>query len=188
MIAMGTVTTTEAHLLTFEEFERMEEEACKQELLEGELIEMPPPESKHNRNATEIFLALRAALIEAHARGEAGELGEVFMEMGYRLTKRSWLLPDVSISHAGQPEGKYIEGAPAIAIEVVSQEQRAEALDRKTHLYFERGAREAWHLYPNTRHMMIYTGSPLQVRVEGETVSTPLLPGLSLSLRQILGD
>ncbi len=185
---MGTVTTTETPLLTFEEFERMEEEACKQELLEGELIEMPPPEYRHNTTSEEIFLALRAALAEAHSRGEAQDLGRVHFEMGYRPTKRSWFIPDVSVTHAAQTVGKYLEGAPAIAIEVVSPEQRAEALDRKTHLYFERGAREVWHLYMNTRHMMVYTGSPLQVRVETETVTTPLLPGFSLSLRQILGD
>ncbi len=160
---------------SFEEFERMPEQSGKQELLEGELIEKPPSEAKHNRRATEIFLALDAALEAAHARGEAMELGEVFMEMGYKLTARSWLQPDVSISHAGQAEGKYIEGAPAIAIEIVSPDDRAEALDRKTDLYFEHGAREVWRLYPKTRTMVVHTGSPSEVHVEHESVATHLL-------------
>jgi Uma2 family endonuclease len=175
-------TTTETPLLTFEEFEQMPEQPGKQELLEGQLIEKPPAESKHNRRATEIFLALDAALEAGHARGETLDLGEVFMEMGYKLTARSWLQPDVSISHPSQPEGKYIEGAPAIAIEIVSPDDRAEALDRKTYLYFEHGAREVWRLYPKTRHVAIYARSPSNVRVEHESVATPLLPGFSLSL------
>jgi len=160
----------------------MEEQPGKQELLEGELIEMPPAEYRHNRTSTEIFLALDAALAEAHSRGQAAELGEVHHLMGYRLIGPNWLQPDVSITHVGQPEGKYLEGAPAIAIEIVSAEDRAEVLDRKTGLYFQHGTREVWRLYPKTRRMTIQAGSPSQVRVETENVSTPLLPGFSLAL------
>jgi Uma2 family endonuclease len=181
-------TTTETPLLTFEQFERMPEpdQPGKQELVEGELIEVPPPGSKHNRRATKIFQALTAALAAAHARGEAAELGEVFIEMGYKLGIRNWLQPDISISHPGQSERKYLEGAPAIAIEVVSPDDRAADLDRKTDLYFKHGAREVWRLYQSTRRMMIHSGSASQVRVEHEAVTTPLLPGFSLTLREIL--
>ncbi len=182
---MGTITETP--LLTFEQFEQMADQPGKQELLQGELIEMPPPESKHNRRATKIFLALRAALSAAHSRGEAAELGEVCIEMGYRLNEQNWFVPDVSITHAGQSEGKYLEGAPAIAIEVVSPHDRAADLDRTTDVYFRHGAREVWRLYQSTRRMVIYSGSPSQVRVEHEAVTTPLLPGFSLTLRDILG-
>jgi Uma2 family endonuclease len=82
-------TTTETPLLTFEQFERMPEpdQPGKQELVEGDLIEMPPSGSKHNRRATKIFQALTAALAAAYARGEAAELGEVFIEMGEPLAK-----------------------------------------------------------------------------------------------------
>ena len=111
------MATTETPLVTTAEFERMPEEPGKQEL-EGDLIAMPPHESSQNRKATEIFLALRAALAAAHARGEAAELGEVFIERGYRLAVRTWVQPDVSISPRGQTGSKYFEGAPAIAIEV----------------------------------------------------------------------
>jgi len=184
--AMGTITETP--LVTFEEFERMEEQPGKQELLEGELIEMPPAITRHNRITKRIFKVLDTALSEAHARGEADELGEVFIEGGYKLAARSWVQPDVSISHKGQTEGKYMEGAPAIAIEVVSPDDRAADLDRKTSLYFGHGAREVWRLYPQTRRMMIHAGSVSQVRVEQERVTTPLLPGFTLTLREILGE
>lgn len=108
--------------------------------------------------------------------------------MGFRLPGHTWLQPDVSITHAGQTEGQYYEGAPAIAIEVVTPEDRAEALDRKTELYFRHGAREVWHLYPQTRRLVVYAGTVTQVRVETEAVTTPLLPGFALSLRDILGS
>jgi Uma2 family endonuclease len=50
MVSMGTVKT----LLTFEEFEQLPDQPGKRELVRGELIEMPPAESKHNRRAHRI--------------------------------------------------------------------------------------------------------------------------------------
>jgi Uma2 family endonuclease len=43
------VGTTGSPLLTFKEFERLPDQPRKQELLEGELIELPPAELKHKR-------------------------------------------------------------------------------------------------------------------------------------------
>ena len=182
-------TTAETHLLTFEEFERMPEKPGKQELIDGELIEMPPAKDKHNQRSLLIYDTLKAAVTAAHARGEAAELGEVRHEAGYKLAGR-WLQPDVSITHPGQmvDVDDYLQGAPAIAIEVISRSQRAGDLARKTQLYFENGGREVWHLYQKLRHMQIYPGSESQMRVEEEAVTTPLLPRFTLKLAEILGE
>src|SRR5690348_4468666 len=145
---MGTTTTT--NLLTFEEFERLPDQPGKRELLEGEVIELPPPELKHSRSSHKIYHCVVAALEAAHARGEAGELGEVFIETGYKLSSNAYVQPDVSITHASQPEGKYLNRAPAIAIEVISPSNRTQDTEAKTELYFRHGAREVWRFYPKT--------------------------------------
>src|ERR1700721_4562127 len=110
---MGTVKT----LLTFEEFEQLPDHPGKQELVRGELFELPPADLKHNRISHRIYDRLKTAIEQAHALGEAHELGEAFIEMGYLLPGECWLQPDVSVTYAGQTEGKYFEGAPPIAIE-----------------------------------------------------------------------
>src|ERR1700678_255783 len=133
---MKTVKT----LLTFEEFEQLPDQPGKQELVRGELIELPPADLKHNRASHRIYDHLKPAVREAHARGEALNLGEAFHEMGYLLGAETWLQPDVSVTHAGQPEGKYFEGAPAIAIEVISPSNTPKRVRVKTELYFEGGA------------------------------------------------
>jgi Uma2 family endonuclease len=185
MVSMATITTTTT-LLTFEEFEQLPDQPGKRELLRGELIEMPIAELKHNRTSHRIFRRLDAALIEAHARGEASELGEVYIEMGYKLAGDGYVQPDVSVTHARQDEGKYFGGAPAIAIEVVSPSNTAQALDIKTELYFEFGAREVWHVYPKTRHVVVYSESERAVTVR-DFVRTPLLPGFELNVQEVLG-
>ena len=105
---MGDVRT----LLTFEQFEQLPDEAGKSELLGGELIELPPAEFRHNEISRRLFLWLRATLRKLHRCGRAAEPGTAYHEMGYQLGPLTWLQPDVSITHAGQPEGDYFEGAP----------------------------------------------------------------------------
>jgi len=179
-------TTTETPLLTFEEFERLPDQPGKCELLEGELVQLPPAESKHTRLSCRIYKILDAAVAEAHAQGAATELGEVFPEMGYKLARNAYVVPDVSITHSGQTEEKYMAGAPAIAIEIVSPSNRTKHLDKKTALYFKFGAREVWRIYPGTRYAIIHSGCADQIRTEREAIVTPLLPGFALSLKEIL--
>src|ERR1700685_728880 len=173
---MGTVKT----LLTFEEFERLPDQPGKQELVRGELIEMPPADLKHNRRSHRIYDALKPVLGEAHACGDAAELGEVYIEMGYLLSGRSFLQPDVSVTHAGQTEGKYFEGAPAIAIEVISPSNAVKQIEAKTQLYFECGALEVWRFFQKKRQVTIQVrGRAVRVIPEDSVITTPLLPGLS---------
>jgi len=181
---MGAAITTT--LLTFEEFERLPDQPGKRELLKGELIELPPAEFKHNNTSHEIYHRLYNALSGAHSRGEAADLGKVYIEMGYKLAD-GWVQPDVSVTYASQTAGKYLEGAPAIAIEVVSPNNTAQDLDIKTELYFEFGAREVWRVYPKTRHVVVHVAGSSRVVTEHEAVTTPLLPGLALSVAEILG-
>jgi Uma2 family endonuclease len=181
---MGTVKT----LLTFEEFEQLPDQPGKQELVRGELIELPPADYKHHFIAHLIYGFLKAALDQAQARGETGELGRVFHEMGYLLPGACWLQPDVSVTHAGQPIEKYLIGAPAIAIEVISPSNTPKRIAVKTELYFECGALEVWCFSPKKRRASIRVpGSERAIAVDG-VITTPLLPGLALSVQEIFGD
>jgi Uma2 family endonuclease len=129
---------------------------------------------------------MKSALSEAKQRGGAAELGEAFHEMAYKLVGDGYVKPDVSVTHAGQPQMRCYEGSPAIAIEVVSPGNTAEMLDTKIELYFEFGAREVWLVYPKTRHVIVHLPGSLRKITEHESVTTPLLPGFELSVREML--
>jgi len=150
---MGTITTSR---MSFEEFERLPDQPGKRELLEGEFIELPPARLCHNRTRHRIDDLVKQALAAAHARGEAAELGEVYMEMGYKLANGSYVQPDVSVTKAGQAEGEYFAGAPAIAVEVVSPANTAQEMETEVDLYFRNGAREVWRVYENTRRAAVH--------------------------------
>src|SRR5579872_7265035 len=145
MDAIIMVMAATTNLLTFEEFTKLPEpdQDGKVELLEGEVNRMPPAFTQHMRITLRVYEILRAALRSLHGRSEGSDLGEVFAETGYRIGS-NWLIPDVSITHAGQPESQYLEGAPALAIEVVSEGNSATSMHRKIKLYLDNGAREVW--------------------------------------------
>ena len=182
----GMGTTTATNLLTFEEFERLPDQPGKRELLEGELIELPPAEYTHNDVAERICDALKTALAAAHARGEATELSRAHHEMGYELPDAGWLQPDVSVTHTGQKIAKYAHGAPAIAIEVISPSNKAQDMETKVSLYFRHGAREVWHVYLRTRHIIVHLGGTSRTVREQDVLTTPLLPGFTLRPAEML--
>jgi len=176
---MGTTTTTH---MTFEQFERLPDEPNKLELIDGEVIRMPPAFTQHMRISLRIFMILNSAVVDLHAQGLASELGEVLHETGYRVGP-GWLQPDVSITHAAQGEEKYLLGAPALAVEVVSRRNTAEIMKRKVKLHMQYGGREVWLWYPRKMLVVVHRGHTA-TQVEGKLISE-LLPGVTLNLEEI---
>jgi Uma2 family endonuclease len=155
----------------------------KHELLKGEHIVVPPPESRHTRVQQKIQDVLRPFVREHR-------LGEVHIEAGFRLTSDTWLQPDVSFVSSSKiqssdPSG-YYQGAPALAIEIVSDANTAAQLDLKTELYFANGSSEVWVVYPKTKKVLVH-------RADGEirTIATGdlrsvLLHGWSVPVGDLL--
>ncbi len=175
-------TTT---LLTWEEFEQLPDRDGKRELLKGELIELPPPTFRHDEIAHGTRDRLKVALRRAHARRQARGLGSAYVGVGYLLGGISWLQPDVSVTHAEQTKRKYMEGSPAIAIEVVSPSNTPQTLAEKTATYFKFGALEVWHFYPDERHVVVHVAGAEPVTIR-DFVTTTLLPGFTLNVQEIL--
>jgi Uma2 family endonuclease len=182
---MGTLVST---TMTFEEFERLPDGPEDLELLEGELIEMPPPECSHMESAEGLYDPLKAAVERLRQAKQADGLGRVHIEMGYLLTSdpRSWLRPDVSITYPNQPRGKYYEGAPLVVFEVVSAEDRAGKLIKKVQLFLRYGTQEVWLIYPEMRDAYIYKPAVAAALHEEHSVHSDLLPGIEIPFEQFL--
>ena len=172
---MGTTT-----LLSFEEFEQLPTEPGKVELLDGELIQLPPAKFKHMEIARRIQVLLMRAVDKA---GTSARLGEVYFETGYKFSSRAWLQPDLSIPYRDHPAGDYFESAPALAVEVISKSNTAAQMDRKVNIYLTNGGLEVWLVYPNTRRVWVYREGHAE---EFQSVlSSSLLPGVEIDLSQL---
>jgi Uma2 family endonuclease len=173
---MGATTS-----LTFEDFEKYQDDCLKHELLEGEHIIFPAPKRPHTRVQQNLQDALRPYVREHH-------LGEVHIEAGFKLSPQTWLQPDVSFVRSEQIEqgdpNEYFEGAPALAIEVAPESNTAAQIDLKMELYFAHGAEEVWVVYPQTRHVRAHFPDGHSETLTTELKSA-LFPGWSAPLSAV---
>jgi Uma2 family endonuclease len=140
-------------LLTFEQFERYEDDGMIHELVQGEHVVTPPANILRSLVRHNLYDALGP-----YVRGH--DLGEVYIAAGFKLSSDTFLKTDASFIRNSQfartkPDG-YLEGAPALTIEVASESNTAAQLDLKMELYFAHGAEEVWIVFPQTRHVRVH--------------------------------
>ena len=100
--------------------------------------------------------------------------------------------PDLVIVLEGRPgvlEGRWVEGAPDIAIEILSTARNRD-LVRKRQIYAEAGIPEYWPVDPRNdtvTQLELRDGIYVERAVLGveDTLTTPLLPGLAIPLASI---
>lgn len=107
---------------------------------------------------------------------------------GMRLARK----PDASFIRAERftpdfdPSGDF-EGAPDLAVEVVSPGQAAPLVLGRVAEYLTYGSEEVWVVYPSRREVWIYradTDTPTAYREE-DKLTSPLFPGWSMSVADV---
>lgn len=173
---MGTTTR-----LTFEDFLKLPEEEGKTfELDEGELLMEPSPTFLHNRIRDRIARRL-GEFVENH------QLGEVVVEMDFRLGPDTVRNPDVAFVTAQHLERidvnrSPVDGAPALAVEVISPTNIAQDIVKKIQQYLGSGCRSVWIVYPTLHLVEIHSSAGVRKVQDGNLTDEPLLPGFSLPL------
>ena len=133
--------------MSFEEFLRLPEEPGKHyELSEGELIVEPSPAFWHNSIRNRVARRLQD-FVQSHA------LGAVTVENDFRLAPNIVRNPDVAFIATARLKHididvSPIEGAPTLAVEVVSPSNSAQDMLLKEHQYLSAGCEAVWVVYP----------------------------------------
>ena len=174
-------------LISVAEFDRLvEPDDLRYELDEGELIEMTRPRVGHNR----VVMRMTQVLLQYLQKNPVGELfsSDNLFVLG-PSTKRA---PDLSFMLAGRAStidaAKDIQGAPDLAIEVLSPSDKAAAMRRKVKQYFGAGCKLVWLVYPASREVEVWESAsgPVRVLGENETLAAhALLPGFSLPVSSL---
>jgi Uma2 family endonuclease len=168
---MGTTT-----LLTFAEFERLPAQPGKDELLDGEHFHLPPADSTHSDIVGRLHVLLVRLIDGVKPR-------RVRVETGFKIGNRNWLIPDVSVMHEDQTRGKFFEGAPQIAIEVVSESNSAHQIDLKRKIYLANGAEEVWVIYPKTQSAFVYREG--RTEEVSDELQSQAIPAARISLSEL---
>ena len=171
-------------LLTLEQFEQLPDDGMRHELDEGELVSMPPTAIDHGEIQLEV-----AYLLKKFVRSRS--LGTVLVETGFRLSRGTVRAPDVSFIRADRmrkrDRQRLFEGAPDLAVEVISPSESASDIAHKVEQYLHAGA-EVWVVvYPRSRTVHMYEPSKTgRVLEAGDLLESPaLLPGFSVSVSEL---
>ncbi len=176
---MGTTTK-----LSFEQFLKLQEEAeetARYELDEGELIVTPSPAPRHNVVVSRLLRAL-ASFIEGHG------LGAVFIETDFQLTANTVRRPDVAVLARSalkdfDIDRVPIQGAPTLAVEVISPGNDAQDIVKKTRQYMGAGCEAVWLVYPKLRVVEIHDAAGVRYVTEPEMIREQrLFPDLTFAL------
>jgi Uma2 family endonuclease len=160
----------------------------KYELLDGELI-MSPVHANHGAICVRLSSWLYT-FVEKH------KLGEVYdSSTGFRLAPSVLLSPDISFVSKSRLKkivvapDKFIQGAPDLAVEVISPGERVLAINQKLDQLFEHGTRLVWLVNWKSEQVHIYTPDSIQALIRPNDVLSggPVLPGFKCRLAKIFG-
>lgn len=137
---------TEAELLA------LPDDGRKYELVDGRAREVPTG-ARHGRIGVRLI-----RMLGPHADGK----GELFdSSTGFRMVSGNIRSPDVSYMMRHRlPEGPlpigFLDGAPDLAIEIISPSEDEPDMARKVVEYLASGARQVWQIFPETRRVVVY--------------------------------
>ena len=174
--------------LTYEDYLRFPDDGLRHEIIEGEHYVSPPPVIRHQR----ILLRL-SYLIQGYL--EAQPVGEIlFAPVAVLLSEFNVFEPDLlylSNERRNLLTSKNLQGAPDLVVEILSPGTRSRDLRLKRDVYERTGVREYWTIDPDRDVVDVYrrneTGTwndPIRHERTG-SLTTPLLPGLELSLDKL---
>ena len=175
--------------LTYADYVLLPDDGLRHEIIEGEHYVTASPSTRHQR----ILLNL-TYLIQGYL--ETRPVGEIFFApFDVLLSQFNILVPDlvyISKERAYQLTAKNLQGAPNLVVEILSPSTRRRDQRLKRDVYKRTGVEEYWLVDPEDDVIVVVYrrvgGEFAEPRRfgRGETLITPLLPGLELPLDRIL--
>lgn len=157
------------------------------ELINGELLMTPSPIPNHQRISGKLEFILRKFITE-------NNLGEVFdAPCDVYLDNENVVQPDIlfiSKDRLGIIGEKNIQGAPDLAIEIISENSVYRDIVQKKRLYARFGVKEYWIVIPEEKEIEVYilkdnTYQLHKTYGKVDTLESPSLKGLRIVLEEI---
>jgi Uma2 family endonuclease len=168
------MASTISKIVTYEEWLKMPETEGKEEVVDGEIIKMPPAEYVHVHVTHSLQLALAKNLDPETSWVLTTVFGLVIREEP--LTCRE---PDLAVfvrKNMILRDG-YIRSAPELVVEVLSPSNTRKEMDRKAKDYASIGVPEFWILAPQGRTfevLQLHDGNLRTVRIVNSGELRPL--------------
>ena len=172
--------------MTADEFLQLPESLTLTELIDGQIIMAPAPETGH-----QITAARGYDIIKALASGGI----VLFSPIDVYLDENDVVQPDVlwiSPESNCKIERKYVSGAPDLVIEVLSPSTALRDKQTKFRLYEKYGVREYWIIEPTAQYIEVWSRVDEKFALHGvfagsESFVSLVLGGKSVEVAAIFG-
>ena len=164
-------------------------EGKRYQLLDGEMILAPSPNTRHQR----VIRRLSRVLSDF---AETNGVGEVFLApYDVVLSNHDVAQPDilfVSNARSSIVTEANIQGAPDLVVEILSPGTAIYDRGYKQSLYSSHGVREYWLVDPDAETVEVLAEGAQALLLHathrrGESLTSPLLAGLTIDLEQVFG-
>src|SRR5882762_2252306 len=180
--------STQVHLMTADELLALPRGQYRYELINGELVTMSPAGHTHGK----IIIRLTLPLAQ-HVK--QNRLGEVYAaETGFKLKSNPDTVraPDIAfitrqrVKDVGETKG-YWPGAPDLAVEVLSPDDRVSEVEQKVSEWLEAGAKQVWVVSPKLHTVTVYRSTTdISVLAENNTLEgDDVVPGFKMKVIEI---
>lgn len=141
----------------------------RQELVHGRVIDMAPPNRRHQRILGEVFLQ-----IKNHIKSKGGDCEVYPAPFAVELfeDKDTIVEPDISvICDKDKLTERGCSGAPDWVVEIISPSNASHDYVRKLNLYLTAGVREYWIVDPTREMVFVYLFGDEPIQPETYTFS-----------------
>lgn len=185
---------TETKLYTTEDLLAMPDDGVERWIIEGELFEGDREMTRRNRRHSRLVSHI-SYLIEDWMETQPEPRGEsVAGEAGFRLCEdpdttvgvdAAYVSPEVA---AANPEdAPLINGAPVLAVEILSPSDTQEGISRKITSYLQNGVQSVWEVNPDFETVTVYSPNeePELYNTKQSIPPIPGMPGFAPSVKEI---
>lgn len=179
------MSTTSTHLMTAEDLLNMPDDGYRHELIKGELLTMSPSGYEHGRVAGNLTV-----LLGQYVRAKG--IGDICAaETGFKLESNPDTVraPDIAFvphEQVGIRSVGFGSGAPHLAVEVLSPDDRKTKVEQKTLQWLASGAQSVWLVNPKKRTVeVIHADGQRKLFHESDELVDDTVPGFRVTVSKI---
>lgn len=155
-MSTATELKTEKKVWTDEEFMALPQDGHRYEIVNGELVDMGNSGALHGYICSLLLAALASYVLPK-------KLGVILdSSTAFKMKNGNRRSPDISFFAKERLQGMtelpsgFLDGAPDLAVEVLSPGNTVEEMHDKLVEYFENGTRLAWIIHPSEHYVLVY--------------------------------
>lgn len=170
--------------MTAEELLKMPDDGYRHELIKGELLTMSPSGYEHGRVAGNLTILL-GQYVAANGMGDV-----CGAETGFKLesdpdTVRAPDIAFVPKEQVGVRSSGFGSGAPHLAVEVLSPDDRKTKVEQKTLQWLATGAQSVWLVNPKKKTVEVVRADSRWLLHEDDELVDDTVPGFRVAVSKI---